>query len=191
MLTQIIRISLIFWGLVLYSGIIFARGHVFEVAYEQVQMDIAHQNGSRFRAIPTVLMGKYAFRFNKYVALEASFGLGFSTDDYAPALGVNESLKVDSIASAGAVAYYPLSKAVSIFANLGFSSVIVSVTRSGDFNRTDKKSDKGLNYGAGFLFDFSLSESIIIKYGYLPDVDLRDGGKIESTTLDIAYQKRF
>jgi len=125
------------------------------------------------------------------VALEGSFGLEIERNNYAPAFMVRESVKVESIASAGAVAYYPLSKAVSIFANLGFSSIIVSLTRSGDFNRTDKLTDTGVNYGAGFLFDFTPTQSIIIKYGYLPKVKLRDGGSIESNTFDIAYQKRF
>ena len=178
-------------GLVLYPAVSSARGHVFEVGYEQVQMDIKHTNNTRFRAIPAVLLGKYAFRFNKYVAVEGVFGLGLDADGYEPALMVKESVKVDSIISAGAVAYYPISKAVSIFANLGYTDLKVTVTRSGDYNRSDKLGDSGLSYGAGFLFDFTPTESIIIKYGYLPDVEMRDGGTIESNTIDIAYQKRF
>ena len=191
MSNRIIRISLIVLGLVLYSGISYARGHVFEVALEQVQMEIKHDDGTRFRAIPNALLGKYAYRFNQYVAVEGVFGLGLSTDDYVLKPTVKESLNVDSVFSAGAVAYYPISKTVSIFANLGYSNLKVTITRAGDFNRSDKLSGSGPSYGAGFLFDFTPTESIIIKYGYLPDVDLKDGGTIQSNTVDIGYQKRF
>ncbi len=188
---QIIKISLMCLGLILYSGLVYARGHVFEVSYEQVQINIKHQDGSRFWAIPSTISGKYGYKFNKYIALEGSFSLGVNSDDYAPSYLVRESLNVDSILSGGAIAFYPIGKAISIFANLGFSSLRVTVTRSGDINRTDKLSDTGLSYGLGLLIDFTQDDSIVLKYGYLPNVDLKDGGVIESNTLGMAYQKRF
>jgi hypothetical protein len=140
-------------------------------------------------ASPGAIQLKAGSQFYDFLGLEALLAFGVGDDEFSPQVGTNGKVELDNMIGVNALGRIPVSEVVEIFGHLGFARMDITVsglgTQSGSYDDTD------VLYGAGVGFKFTRYSTFTLGFSVLPEITLRDGRRIETTSINLGYRLSF
>jgi len=150
-----------------------------EIYYMHMDMEVT-SGSTKYDAKPGSIQLRLGTTFAEFIGIEGVFAFGITDDDFT----TDNKGKLNTLFGANAVGTIPLGEKADLFGRVGGAQMDVDVGKQ-------SYDDTGIMYSVGFDIRTSRYGAVVMEYQVLPEIDLPEGGKLETSSINLGYRLRF